>query len=186
MRKIKTVLIDRNVIVPDIESSRALYRLGFYGKFIGHDKVKIHEVDNISAPLQLSLIEALYLMEKGIIEVYRSDNSPVTVEELREVGRKFIRNFDFIYRIYRELRERGLVVKSGLKFGALFAVYERGPGIDHAPILLHFIEPDRDVNALDITRAARLSHSVNKRFVLATWNRAENRIDYVAFEWWTP
>ncbi|NPA23477.1 MAG: tRNA-intron lyase [Crenarchaeota archaeon] len=186
MRRIRAVLLDRGVIVPDVESARTLYRSGFYGKFIGHEKVKLQEVENIVAPLQLSLVEALYLVEKGVIEVYRPDGSPVSVEELREIGRRLIRNFDFIYRIYRELRERGLVVKSGLKFGALFAVYEKGPGIDHAPMLVHFIEPDRDINALDITRAARLSHSVNKRFVLATWNKIENRVDYVAFEWWTP
>jgi len=186
MRKIRAVLVEKGVVVPDVESARALYRSGFYGKFIGHEKVKLSEVDNISAPLQLSIIEAVYLAEKGVIEVHRPDGTSVSIEELKEVGRRLIRNFDYIYRIYRELRERGLVVKSGLKFGALFAVYEKGPGIDHAPMLIHFIEPDRDINALDITRAARLSHSVNKRFVLATWNKIDNRIEYVAFEWWTP
>ncbi len=186
MSKIVAILLDRVVVVPDIESSRRLYKMGFYGKFIGHDKVRLNEVDNINAPLQLSLIEATYLLEKDIVEIHSQDGKKISLEELREIGRKYIRNFDKIYQIYRNFREKGLVVKSGLKFGALFAVYEKGPGIDHAPILVHFIEPDRDLNAVDITRAARLSHSVNKRFVLATWNRAENRIEYVAFEWWTP
>jgi len=186
MSKIVGILTDSSVIIPNIEHSRMLYKMGFYGKFIGYDKVKPDEVDKISTPLQLSLIEALYLVEKGILEVYRPDGSKVSIEELYERGRRYIKNFDKIYQIYRYFRDRGYVVKSGLKFGALFAIYERGPGIDHAPMLIHFIDPDRDINALDITRAARLSHSVNKRFVLATWNRVENRIDLVAFEWWTP
>ncbi len=184
--RVRALLIGNSIIVPNVEDSKRLYKLGFYGKFVGHDKVKLDEVDRVEAPLQLSVLEAVYLCEKGILKVYTGDGKEVSVEELREIGRNQIRNFDKIYEIYKSFRERGYVVKSGLKFGALFAVYEKGPGIDHAPILVHFVEPDRDVTALDITRAARLSHTVNKRFVLATWNRAENRIEYIAFEWWTP
>ena len=109
-----------------------------------------------------------------------------SVEELKDIARRRFKNFDFIYRIYRELRDRGYVVRSGLKFGSLFAIYEKGPGIDHAPVLVHFIEPNRDITALDITRAARLSHSVNKKFVLATWSDLTNNIEYIAFEWFKP
>ena len=183
---IRALLIGNSIVVTDIESARKLYKSGFYGKFVGHDKVKLEEVDKVEASLQLSVLEAVYLCEKGILKVYTPDGREVALEELKELGRKLIKNFDKIYEIYRSFREKGYVVKSGLKFGALFAVYEKGPGIDHAPILVHFIEPDRDISALDITRAARLSHTVNKRFVLATWNSAENRVDYIAFEWWTP
>ena len=184
--KIRAVLLGKSIVVLDIEAARKLYKMGFYGKFVGHDKVKLEEVDSVEAPLQLSVIDAVYLCEKGLLEVCTPDGRQVTLDELKELGRSQIKNFDKIYEIYREFRDRGYVVKSGLKFGALFAVYEKGPGIDHAPILVHFIEPDRDISALDITRAARLSHTVNKRFVLATWNSAENKINYVAFEWWNP
>ena len=178
--KITTYLMNDVVVVPNVEDSKKLYKLGFYGKFIGIDKVKPNQVDSVNNPLQLSLIEAIYLLEKGLIRVIDSENKrELSVDELKEIARKKFRNFDFIYRIYKELRDRGFVVKSGLKFGSLFAIYEKGPGIDHAPILVHFIEPDRDISALDITRAARLSHTVNKRFVLATWNSAENKINYV-------
>ncbi len=183
---IKALLVGGSVIVPDIELGRRLYKSGFYGRFVGHEKVKIEEVDKIEAPLHLSILEALYLAEKKILKVYTVDGRELSVEELREIGRRQIRNFDKIYEIYKTFREKGYVVKSGLKFGSLFAVYERGPGIDHAPLLVHFIEPDRDISALDITRAARLSHTVNKRFVLATWNSTNNRMEYIAFEWWTP
>ncbi len=185
-RKIRAVLLGKAIVVPNVEDARRLYKSGFFGKFVGYDKVKLEEVDNISAPLQLSILEALYLFEKGILEVYDESGKALSRDDLIELGRKLIKNFDKIYSIYRELREKGFVVKSGLKFGALFAVYEKGPGIDHAPMLIHFIEPDRDITALDITRAARLSHSVNKRFVLATWDASENKVSYVAFEWWTP
>lgn len=75
-------------------------------------------------------------------------------------------------------------MKSGLKFGSLFAIYEKGPGIDHAPILIHYLDPARNLTALDITRAARLSHSVRKTFVLAT--RDIDDLYFIGFEWWNP
>ncbi len=180
------VLVNNVVIIKDEKEARELYKLGFYGKFVGIDKVKPTQVDQVNAPLQLSIIEALYLVENELLEVRDSNGNLINKHVLEEIGRRCFKNFDIIYRIYKDLRSKRLVVKSGLKFGSLFAVYEKGPGIDHAPMLVHFIEPNREVTALDITRAARLSHTVNKRFVLATWSSDTNQIDYVAFEWFTP
>ncbi len=171
------------VVVPNPEDAKRLYLMGFYGRFIGEDKVRPEDIDRVKAPLQLSPIETLYLIEKGLLEVYK-DGRKISRDELVSIGRSCIENFDQIYAIYKELRDCGFIVKSGLKFGALFAVYEKGPGLDHAPLLLHFIEPRRAITALDITRAARLSHSVNKMFVLATQNEADGRVYYIAFEWW--
>ena len=177
-------LVSNAVVVTDINEARSLYSMGFYGKFVNEDKVKLNEVNNVNSPLQLSIIEALYLVDKGLLEVLDNNGNRLSREDLVMVGRNNVTNFDQVYTIYRELRDGGFVVKSGLKFGSLFAVYERGPGIDHAPVLLHFVEPRRAVTALDITRAARLSHSVNKRFVLATQSEADGKIHYMAFEWW--
>lgn len=177
-------LIGGAVVVTDINEARKLYSMGFYGKFVNEDKVKLSEVNNVNSPLQLSIVEALYLVDKGLLEVFDGGGNRLTRDDLVRVGRSTVNNFDQVYTIYRELRDGGFVVKSGLKFGSLFAVYERGPGIDHAPVLLHFIEPRRAVSALDITRAARLSHSVNKRFVLATQSEADGKMHYIAFEWW--
>ena len=184
--KIEALLIGNSIIVVDIEKAREIYKMGFYGKFIDRDKVKLNEVDNVNSLLQLSILEALYLYDKGMLVIKDVNGKEVTRDELINLGRNKIRNFDIIYQIYKELRDRGFVVKSGLKFGSLFAIYEKGPGIDHAPVLIHFIEPNRDITALDITRAARLSHSVNKRFVIATYDQTLNTLNYVAFEWFTP
>lgn len=152
----------------DIEHSRRLYREGFYGRFLGYDKVKREDVDKINAPLILALYEAMYLMEKNKLKIIDETNNDISLERLREVGRERIKNFDEIYQIYKYFRDLGYVVKSGLKFGALFSVYEKGPGIDHAPMVVVFLEPERGISATDITRGGRLSHSVKKTFTLAT------------------
>ena len=38
------------------------------------------------------------------------------------------------YLVYRMLRDSGFVVAPGIKFGSDFAVYQHGPGLDHAPV----------------------------------------------------
>ncbi|MBP1448765.1 MAG: tRNA-intron lyase [Thermoproteus sp.] len=170
------------VVVEDVGEARRLYKNGFYGKFIAKDKVKPDEVDKIESPLVLALYEALYLAEKNILEVW-DDSKKIEIEDLRKIGRENIKNFDEIYLIYKYFRDLGYIVKSGLKFGALFSVYEKGPGIDHAPMVVVFLEPDRGISATDIARGGRLSHSVKKTFTLATVLKPSNEVALIGFRW---
>lgn len=181
---IRGVLKGDTVIISNMDEARPLYESSFYGKFIGIDKVKPGEAKGISAPLHLSILDSIYLMEQGELEVARGDGSLVSLEELKKSLESRFHDPYTVYGIYKFFRDRGYVVKSGLKFGSLFAIYEKGPGIDHAPMLIHYLDPVRNVTALDITRAARLSHSVKKTFVLAT--RDVDDLYFIGFEWWNP
>ncbi|MEM0369251.1 MAG: tRNA-intron lyase [Pyrobaculum sp.] len=171
------------VVVEDVGYARQLYREGFYGRFLGYDKVKREEVDRIDAPLILALYEALYLAERGRLRVFTEDGVEVSIEKLAALGREKLKNFDEIYKIYKYFRDLGYVVKSGLKFGALFSVYEKGPGIDHAPMVVVFLEPDRGISATDITRGGRLGHSVKKTFTLATISKHSGDVVLLGFSW---
>ncbi|MDT7902824.1 MAG: tRNA-intron lyase [Caldivirga sp.] len=182
--KFRGVLKGDKVIIPSIEESRALYKLGFFGKFLGKDKVKVEEVDSLNSHIHLSPLEALYLIELGLLTVTDDNGSPVTKDTLRGLVERRYEHGELVYELYRYFRDRGYVVRSGLKFGSLYAVYEKGPGIDHAPMLVHLIDPGRNITALDVTRAARLSHTVRKTFVLAV--RHMNSLKLIGFEWWTP
>jgi len=180
---IKGVLRGLAVVVEDVESGRELYRRGFYGRFLGYDKVKREEVDKVNAPLILALYEALYLAEKGVLTVVDENGVEISPQRLAELGRARIKNFDDIYKIYKYFRDLGYVVKSGLKFGALFSVYEKGPGIDHAPMVVVFLEPDKGISATDITRGGRLGHSVKKTFTLATVLKPAGEVALLGFTW---
>jgi tRNA-intron lyase len=93
----------------------------------------------VERELELSLLDALYLVEKGKLEVEDASGSKVSPETLRQLGRETYENFDEVYAVYRDLRDKGLVVKSGMKFGATFVVYRLGPGLEHAPFLVHVL-----------------------------------------------
>ena len=174
------MLVDNRVIVWDVEWANKLYRTGFYGKYVGVRKVKDFEVKR---PLELSLLEACYLLEKGIIKVVDGMGRELSLEELMNIGRKTYDNFDDAYLVYKDLKKHGYVIKSGLKFGSTFAVYEHGPGIDHAPFLVHILPYKERLDPLEIIRAGRLSHSVRKKFVIATVEPRSKKVKYFMFKW---
>jgi len=176
------VLMGIRILILDNDLAKKLFSEGFYGKPFGLHKPK---PDEARAPLELSLIEALYLMEKGVIKVVDGDRE-ININELRDYASKVIPRFDLLYTVYKDLRERGFVVRSGMKFGCDYAVYEFGPGIDHAPYLVHVLSSNDEITPLEIVRAGRLSHSVRKRFILAVVDESTGQVKYVMFKWRKP
>ncbi len=171
-------LIENRIIVWDIEDSKALFGGGYYGKPIGIPKPKIEEID---APLILDLIEGLYLLENKRITVTRSRRR-VTEEAMMEVCRQEYQDFDKKYLVYKNFRDKGYIVNPGIKFGCDFAVYEKGPGIDHAPYLVQVYKRSEPVTSTGIVLAGRLAAAVRKQFILAV--PRGNRVDFLAIDWW--
>ncbi|RLG78953.1 MAG: tRNA-intron lyase [Thermoprotei archaeon] len=183
MVEARGVLVGIKVVIVDPEQARKIFSKGYYGKPVGIRKPRSPD---FNAPLELSLIEAFYLVEKGILEVEDAKGSKVGFKELRDYAMKHIPRCEPLYMVYRDLREKGFVVRSGLKFGADYAVYEFGPGIDHAPYLVHVMPLEEKIDPIEIVRAGRLSHSVRKSFIIAAVNPRQNKIKYVMFKWFKP
>jgi tRNA-intron endonuclease len=180
--RITASLLGNRLIVWDPSEGSELYRKGYYGKPVGIPKPKSPSFD---VPLILDAMEGLYLQEKGIIKVLdQLTGKTVSKRSLKKIASEFDENFEDRYEVYKDLRERGYVVTSGIKFGCDFAVYKQGPGIDHAPFMIQVRRPEDRVSATDIVRAGRLATTVRKRFILAIRRPKLNRIDYLMFRWW--
>lgn len=173
-------LLEDHLIVWDIEAARNLHAKGFYGKPIGVSKPKQGMFDT---PLVLDLIEGLLLLEEGFIRIINSDGRKITSNALRRNAIKVYSGFDCDYMVYRDLRKHGKIVLSGIKFGCEFAVYEHGPGIDHAPYLVSVKETEDIVTSTEIVRAGRLATTVRKRFIIAIPNKKLNQVQYLMFDW---
>ena len=173
-------LVNDRLIVWDIEASRKLYKMGYFGKPIGVPKPKDFEFE---APLTLDLIEGLYLARRELIRVVKG-NKRIGPAALERVARRYHERFDLKYRVYENLRSKNLVVGPGIKFGCDFAVYEHGPGIDHAPFLIEVKEAGDQVTAADLVRAGRLATTVKKRFVFSVVDKRTSSIHYLVSKWW--
>ncbi|SPC33724.1 tRNA-splicing endonuclease [Candidatus Nitrosocaldus cavascurensis] len=191
VESIKGELIENRIVVWDLEHSRALFKEGFYGKPLGIPKPKDAEFD---APLILDLIEGYYLAKKGRLEIYKRDGAdstdmrvkiePLSMKEMASICRKEYARFDSKYMVFKELRDKGYVVTPGIKFGCDFAVYEHGPGIDHAPYLVQVVGPGDLLTATMIVLSGRLATTVRKQFILAVVSVKEKRVEFLAFDWW--
>ena len=93
-------------------------------------------------------------------------------------------NFDNKYLVFQRLRDHGYVVSPGIKFGCDFAVYEHGPGLDHAPFLIEVFSPAEYMSATGIVLAGRLATTVKKQFIIAIPRIKEKKVDFIGFDWW--
>lgn len=152
---------------------------GYYDKPIGMPKPKIEE---INVPLVLDLIEGYYLLQKSKISIYKMKKK-ITEKEMLEICKNEYHNFDKKYLVYRNFRDKGYIVNPGIKFGCDFAVYQKGPGIDHAPYLVQVYNTSDPISSTDVVLAGRLATTVRKQFVLAI-PYGKNDVNYLALDWW--
>jgi len=176
---LKGEIIENRIIVWDIQESRDLFRNGYFGKPIGIPKPN---PDEINVPLILDLMEGCYLLEISKIKIYR-EKKKVSLEELVKICREEYHNFDKKYLVYKDFREKKYVVNPGIKFGCDFAVYNRGPGIDHAPYLIQVYNKSDSISSTGVVLAGRLASSVKKQFILAIPS-GKSSVDYLALDWW--
>lgn len=179
--KIETEFIENFLVVWEPQKGSELYRLGYYGKPMGIPKPKMMD---FNVPLILDIMEGLYLMEKKIITVTEGmEKSKVSFRKLRSRARKLYEEFDLKYAVYRDLRDRELIVTPGVKYGSDFAVYKHGPGIDHAPYMVSVKKGEDEVTATDIVKVGRLATTVRKRFIIAVPDLETEQVQYLIFKW---
>jgi len=179
--KIPTKLINSRVIVFNPLYASYLYvKRKFFGSPLGINKPRL---EYFSKPSELSLIEAYFLLNNSKITIYdEKNNKNLTLDEFYELGKKLHHKFEEKYIIYKDLRDKGYVPRPGLKFGADFVVYKKGPGLEHSPFIVHVLPHDSKISAIDMVRAGRLATSVRKKFVIAN----PLTISYYFFEWFKP
>ncbi len=176
--KVRAVVIGSKAIVLDVDLGNELFKK-FFGKPFSVAKPRPDQT--YRTPFVLSLYEALYLCEKGLL-VPILNGSEATCSDLEEYCRKLVPGFDQRYTVFKDLRDRGYILRSGMKFGADFAVYEVGPGYEHAPYILLVVRRDECIDPISIVRIGRVGHSVRKRSVLAIVD-SKGVVDYLVFKW---
>ncbi|MHA2031143.1 MAG: tRNA-intron lyase [Candidatus Hodarchaeales archaeon] len=174
-------LVDKHVIIWDHELGSEIYQLGYFGKPVGIRKPKSPRFDR---PLELTLLEAAFLLEKNIIKISENEKSLNSKDFLHICIQRFTK-FEDLYTVYKNLRNKRYIVRPGLKFGTDFSVYRRGPGIDHAPFLVSIFPKESTIEPIDLVRAGRLATSVRKRYVIATV-LSDQQIRYYVFQWNRP
>ena len=175
----KGELLENRIVVWNTQESRDLFANGYFGKPIGIPKPNVND---INVPLILDLIEGYYLLKISKIKISKNGKN-VSLNALIKICRKENHDFDKKFQVYKDFRDKGYVINPGIKFGCDFAVYQKGPGIDHAPYLVQVYNKNDDISSTAVVLAGRLASSVKKQFILAIPN-GKDKIDYLSLDWW--
>ena len=143
---------DRAVVLEEDEA-KALHEAGFFGKLIGRR-------------LQLSLLETAYLAKCGAVAVRNADTDrEIRLPRLIQEARAIQPDFELRLHAYEDLTSRGVITKTGFKYGAHFRAYEGDPEAHHAKYLVHVVPKGHRGAWPEISRAVRLAHGVKKQIL---------------------
>jgi len=133
-----------------------------------------------------SSFEALSLFESAKMQVFAGKKS-LGEDELRAKLRKGDKKFETKYSVFRDLREKGYIVKTALKFGAEFRVYKKGdkPGEGHAKWILFTARESEQMSMHDFSAKSRVAHST-KKFLLLGVVDDEGDVTYYEVRWARP
>lgn len=136
--------------------------------------------------IEYSPIEALFLTAEKKMEIF-SNNKPVSHEALVKKLKKFDKRIETKLTVFKDLRKKGYILKTALKFGADFRVYERGikPGEDHARWILFVVRESEPLNWHDFAAKNRIAHSTKKMLLIAIVDE-EGDVSYYEVSWRKP
>ncbi|MDR3292280.1 MAG: tRNA-intron lyase [Methanobrevibacter sp.] len=134
--------------------------------------------------LELSLIEGCYLLEKSRLKIYFNDEK-IAYEFLISLIRD--KGLYGKYIVFRDLKDRGYIIKAGFKYGSEFRLYERGksPGDGHSHYLVKIIYEFEDLKTSNLSSYARVAHGVKKSLILAVIDEDKD-ITYYTLKWMKP
>ena len=173
--KIKSILIEDKVITENSNEAKELYNQSVFGKILKEGK------------LLLSLIEALYLLEKEKIIILNQRNQEISFEKLLKRAKKTEPNIWTRYCVFKDMRNRGYIIKTALKFGADFRVYGRGvkPGEDHAKWVVYPVSEGSVLTWYEFAAKNRVAHSTKKRLLIGIVDE-EGDCTYYEIKWTRP
>ncbi|MFH1590351.1 MAG: tRNA-intron lyase [archaeon] len=168
------VLDDHSIFIDLDDKARLLY-----------DQSRFGEIQE--GKLQISLIEGFYLLDKKKIEVTDRRGKPYDGDRYLRKARRLQPNFWVRFCVYRDLRGRGYIVKTALKFGADFRVYDRGvkPGEDHARWVIYPVHEGGTQTWHEFAAKNRVAHSTKKRLMIGVVDD-EGAVSYWEIRWLRP
>ncbi len=171
--KILANLMSNNVTAEMSNLASESYEKGRYGELKGKKYV-------------YSLLEALYLVEREKM-VVSSGKKIIDFDSFMKKAEKAEKGFWVRYCVFRDLRDRGYIVKTALKFGADFRVYDKGvkPGEDHAKWVVYPVYETDVMTWYDFSAKNRVAHSTKKSLLIAIIDH-EGDVTYYDVRWTRP
>lgn len=172
MKKIQATFIGESISTNSADAF-SLYKKSHFGEPVG-EKIKY------------SFPEALYLTERGDVEIFQRGKKLSFRELMKKIYMKDKR-INVKYPVFKDLRSKGYIVKTALKFGADFRIYNKGskPGKHHAKWIVFCDYESKKLTWHEFAAKNRVAHSTKKNLLLAIVDE-ENSVSYYEVKWIRP
>lgn len=172
--KVISVFLKDLIMAPEGDLARDLYNKGRFGEI--RDK-----------NFHYSSVEALYLLEEDKMEIVDGKNKKLDFNQILNKTKKSDPRLWTRYMVYKDMRKRGYIVKTALRFGADFRVYDRGikPGEDHAKWVLYCVNENEVSTWHEFSAKNRVAHSTKKKLLIGVVDD-EGAVTFYEVKWVRP
>jgi len=174
-KKVKAILNEGRILTENSDEAKNLNDKNRFGTIVDNGR------------LLLSVLETAYLMEKGTLELLNGRNKEIIFDKFVKKSKKEEPNFWVRYCVFKDLRNRGYIIKTALKFGADFRVYDRGinPGEDHAKWIVYAVKEGNVMTWYEFAAKNRVAHSTKKKLMIGIIDD-EGDVTYYEVKWTRP
>lgn len=131
-----------------------------------------------------SNFESLYLLEKEKSYLIDIKDKKIQEQELIKKFQKKDKEFLTKYIVYKYLKNKGYIVKTGIKFGEEFRVYIKQKK-DHAKWIVFPIKSNYKLSPKELISKSRITHSTGKKLLLAIVDSEED-LTFYEIDWIKP
>jgi len=173
MKKIQATLI-KNQITSNSSEAHTLFNKSQFG-------------EKTNQKITYSLSEAFFLTENSKMQIIDFKNTLLTENQLLKKICRLDKNFPTKYTVFKDLRKKGYIVKTALKFGAEFRIYKKGTELTktHSKWLCYPIRENQSINWQDFAAKNRVAHSIKKNLLIGIIDE-ENQVSYYETKWTRP
>lgn len=171
MKKIQATLI-KGKVTSNSSEAHTLFQKSQFGEKLGEK-------------ILYSLPEAFLLLEEEKMQITDFQEKKISKETALKKFTRTDKNFSTRYPTFKDLRKKGYVVKTALKFGADFRIYEKGKTSSHSKWLCFTTPENQKISWQDFAAKTRVAHSSKKNLLIAIVDE-ENSVSYYEIKWTKP
>ncbi len=136
--------------------------------------------------IEYAPVEALFLLSEEKMRII-AGKKEISEDELIKKLRRLDKKIETKFQVFSDLRKRGYIAKTALKFGAEFRIYEKGvkPGEDHAKWILYTVKENDALTWHDFAAKNRVAHSTQKNLLIGIVDD-EGDVSYYEISWLRP
>ena len=152
---------NNKIEISNSPTSQSLYEKNYFGTLLPNNS------------LELDVLEALLLIERSRINIFDENKKEMTAEQILSIVVEEDPRIWVKYLVYRDLRQRGYMVRLGYGEGIDFRVYPRGSTRSEAiaKYFIYILDEGNSVQLQNLDQITQQTLNARKKLIIVTLDR---------------